>query len=291
MDISIALPTFADPGTEIPDILSIARRAEALGFDGIWAGDHLSTGAPFLESVVALSAAAAVTERLRLGFGVLLPALRPQAWVAKQVGSLQTLSGGRVLLGVGVGGAPAVEWAAAGVPMSGRGRRTDEMLRAMPGLLSGARTSLGTESGAPTITLQPAVPMPPVWIGGASDAALRRTVDYGIGWLASLLSPDQIAARRAVLTGMAQARGVAAPRIGTTLFTALAGADRESAVRWLQSLLVPREIADSMTIASVAEFEDRLGRYREAGVSHVVVNAGTQNPREQYEVLAATVEH
>ncbi|WKG03785.1 LLM class flavin-dependent oxidoreductase [Mycolicibacterium sp. HK-90] len=286
MEISIALPTFTEPGVDIPDIPSVARHAEALGFDAAWAGDHLSTGAPFLESVVALSAAAAVTGRLQLGFGVLLLGLRSQAWAAKRIGSLQALSGGRVLLGVGVGGAPAAEWAAAGASRRGRGHRTDLMLQALPDLLSGKGTALRTELGEPTITLEPAVPTPPVWIGGASDAALHRTVRHGTGWLASLLSPDQIAQRRVRLAEMADNSGTAVPRIGTTLFTALGGADREQAVRWLESLIVPRETAEQMTISSEGELEDKLDHYVDAGVSHVVFNAGTQNPLAQYDVIA-----
>ncbi|WP_396934665.1 LLM class flavin-dependent oxidoreductase [Mycolicibacterium sp.] len=283
MEISIALPTFSAPDTLIPDVVSTARHVEALGFDGAWAGDHLSTGAPFLESVVALSAAAAVTERLQLGFGVLLLGLRSEAWIAKQIGSLQLLSGGRVLLGVGVGGAPAAEWAAAGAPLHERGRRTDLMLQALPDLLAGKTTALRTETGEPTLTLEPAVPTPPVWIGGASDAALRRAVRHGTGWLASLLTPEQIDRRCTRLAEMAG--GAAIPRIGTTLFTAL-GADRARAVRWLESLLVPGEVADRMMIGSAREFEDRLGSYAEAGVSHVVVNAGTQNLMAQYDAVA-----
>ncbi|MFN6554447.1 LLM class flavin-dependent oxidoreductase [Mycolicibacterium septicum] len=285
MEISIALPTFSEPGADVSDVTSIARHAEALGFDAVWAGDHLGTGAPFLESVVALSATAAVTDQLRLGFGVLLLGLRPQAWVAKQIGSLQLLSGGRVLLGVGVGGAPAAEWAAAGVPRRERGRRTDLMLQALPDLLSGNETELGTEAGTPTITLDPAAPMPPVWIGGASDAALRRAVRYGTGWLASLLSPEQMEQRRARLIEMADDHAVAPPRIGTTLFTALSGADHERSVRWLESLLVPRDVAERMMISSRCELEDKIGRYIEAGASHVVVNAGTQNLPAQYDVI------
>jgi alkanesulfonate monooxygenase SsuD/methylene tetrahydromethanopterin reductase-like flavin-dependent oxidoreductase (luciferase family) len=152
--------------------------------------------------------------------------------------------------------------------------------------LSGKETALRTELGEPTVTLEPAASMPPVWIGGASEAALHRAVRYGTGWLASLLSPDQIRHGRARLAEIADARGVAPPRVGTTLFTALGGADREQAVRWLESLLVPREVADRMMISSQGEFEDRLGHYIEAGVSHVLVNAGTQDLLTQYDMIA-----
>jgi alkanesulfonate monooxygenase SsuD/methylene tetrahydromethanopterin reductase-like flavin-dependent oxidoreductase (luciferase family) len=76
-------------------------------------------------------------------------------------------------------------------------RRTDAILAALPGLLGGRPTALPNEPGQPVVTLEPAVPMPPVWIGGTSNAALQRAVTYGQGWLAALLSPDELACTRA----------------------------------------------------------------------------------------------
>ncbi len=130
LDIGVSLPT---TGEDVPDVVEAARTAERAGFDSVWVGDHLADGRPILESTVALAAAAAVTERVRLGFGVLQLALRHPAWAAKQIGSLQTLSRGRLVLGVGAGGDTPLEWAAAGVPVAERGARTDRALAALPG--------------------------------------------------------------------------------------------------------------------------------------------------------------
>src|ERR671934_1183910 len=82
-----------------------ARHAERLGLDGIFVGDHLKPAGPYPESMVVLAAAAGVTERIHLGVGVMVLALRDPAWAAKQIASLQHVSGGRVVLGVGTGGA------------------------------------------------------------------------------------------------------------------------------------------------------------------------------------------
>src|SRR5689334_8593782 len=105
---------------------------------------------------------------------MILP-LRPVAGVAKQVASLQHVSGGRVILGVGAGGdRHDASWQAVGVPRRERGARTDAALRVLPGLIAGADSA--------EVRLAPAASVPPIVVGGMSDAALRRTVEFGDGW-------------------------------------------------------------------------------------------------------------
>ncbi|WP_028922264.1 LLM class flavin-dependent oxidoreductase [Pseudonocardia acaciae] len=88
------LPVNASRGDGvIPDIAVAARHAEDVGLDAVWAGDHLTTGTPMLDSTVALSVAASATERINIGYAVMLLALRQPAWAAKQIGSLQYVSG------------------------------------------------------------------------------------------------------------------------------------------------------------------------------------------------------
>ena len=137
-DVGVLLPIIGQLGNDIPDLRAVARHAEATGLGSVWAGDHLTMGGiPLLESMRALGTAAAVTERVRIGCSVTLAALRPLAWMAKQVATLQYLSGNRFEFGVGVGAKWAEEWAAAGVPLGARGRRTDALLRLRPARLSG----------------------------------------------------------------------------------------------------------------------------------------------------------
>ena len=98
-----------------------------------------------LDSTVVLATAAAVTDRITIGFGVMLLALRPVAWAAKQISTLQYVSGDRIVLGVGTGN-PAhgdIGWRAADVPYENRGPLTDEALRVLPGLVTGQATVLG----------------------------------------------------------------------------------------------------------------------------------------------------
>ncbi|MEO6858313.1 MAG: LLM class flavin-dependent oxidoreductase [Solirubrobacteraceae bacterium] len=115
----VLLPTFDPFRTgEIP-LLEGARRAEALGFDSAWVGDHLACPAPNLDGPTSLAVAAAVTTEIELGFSILLLGMRKLAWTAKQLITLQALSAGRLSIGVGVGGEFPQEFAAAGVPVAG----------------------------------------------------------------------------------------------------------------------------------------------------------------------------
>ena len=148
-EIGVFLPTMWRHGATPTPIPDAARHAEALGFGSLWAVDQLvaGTGVPFVDSTVALSAAAAVTERVALGWGVMIVALRHPAWIAREVASLQELSGGRAILGVGVGGdRHGQSWAAAGVDRRRRGRLTDEALSMLPALIAGEPVDLHGES-------------------------------------------------------------------------------------------------------------------------------------------------
>ncbi|WP_030671379.1 LLM class flavin-dependent oxidoreductase [Streptomyces sp. NRRL B-1347] len=301
VNLGVCLPTFAEPGEEsLAEIPALALHAEQVGLDTVWAGDRLCARPPFLESVVALSAAAAVTERVRIGFGVMVPALRQQAWAAKQLSSLQYLSGNRVVLGVGAGVHPE-DWPVGGVPFAGRGRRTEAVLRALPDLFAGRPTPLLTEPGEPVMTLDPAVPAPPLWVGGMSDRALRRALDHGVGWLASLLEPAQLAARAAALTALAAAAGTRTPEVGTTVFAALSTDAEENRqghqrlVRYLRSLtgeqgLSERQAAGLVVSGPPERLAERLDQYRRAGASTFVVNLSGGGLRRQYELLARTRE-
>ncbi|MEG8180429.1 LLM class flavin-dependent oxidoreductase [Nocardia terpenica] len=300
VQLGVSLPTFVSGGATIGDIPALARHVERAGLDAVWVGDHLGAPTPFLESVVALSAAAAVTTRVRLGFGVMLLALRQQAWAAKQLSSLQYLSRDRVVLGIGAGGHPD-EWPAGGIEFGDRGRRTEVMLRALPDLFAGRPTALRTAPGEPVITLAPAVSAPPIWIGGMSDRALRRVLEHGTGWLASLLTPGQLAEHTARLTAMASETGSRTPDIGTTVFADLnTGGEREHSghtrvIGFLRSLTGARGLserqADRLVVSGPpAKLADRLHRYREAGANTFVVNLSGSDLPGQYDLLARTRE-
>src|SRR5207237_146847 len=127
----------------------IAEAADAAGFDSLWASDHVAFHHPLLDVTVALSTFAAATERIRVGAGVMLLPLRPPALVAREFASLDYLSGGRVILGVGVGGEVPADFEAIGVPIRERGARTDASMRAVRELFPRQAPAPAQAGGAP----------------------------------------------------------------------------------------------------------------------------------------------
>ncbi|TWD82293.1 alkanesulfonate monooxygenase SsuD/methylene tetrahydromethanopterin reductase-like flavin-dependent oxidoreductase (luciferase family) [Kribbella amoyensis] len=203
--VGVLLPTSTpDPRRPVlGDIRGAARAAEVGGLESLWATDHLVASAPMLDSTVVLATAAAVTERIRVGFGVMLLALRPVAWAAKQVSSLQFVSGDRMLLGVGTGN-PAhgdIGWRAAGVSYQDRGRLTDESLRVLPDLIAGRTAALpdGLE-----VAIAPGATVPPILVAGDGMRAMERAAQFGDGWVSIGLAVEDVAARLAVLGELAE---------------------------------------------------------------------------------------
>ena len=173
----------------------IAQAAEALGYDSIWAGDHISYRNPILDVVVALSTFAAVTERITIGAGVVLLPLRSPSVVAKEFSSLDYLSGGRVILGVGVGGEGEKDFEAVGVPVRERGARTDEAMLALRALFAGEGSFSGHFVSFYGVQIEPGPAQaggPPLWVGGRSEAAIRRAATLGDGWIPIWVSPEQL---------------------------------------------------------------------------------------------------
>lgn len=193
------------------DLLGTARLAEALGFDSIWVGDHVLWYVPVPDPMVMLGAMAAGCERAGLGTGVLLAPLRPAVVVAKQAATVDQLCGGRLVLGVGVGGENPAEYAAVGVPIKERGRRLDETIEVCRLLWSGERVSYaGRHLQLDDVQLDylPARSGgPPIWVGGRSLAALRRAGRLGDGWLAFVVAPERFAGSWLTVKREAEARG------------------------------------------------------------------------------------
>ncbi|MDE3134742.1 MAG: LLM class flavin-dependent oxidoreductase [Acidobacteriota bacterium] len=200
----VLLPTF-DPlrlGEPFP-VAEAAALAEQAGYASMWAGDHLKCPAPGLDASSCLAVAATVTTRPQLGFSVMLLGLRPLAWAAKQLATLQHLSGNRLRLGVGVGGEFPQEYAAAEVPLSRRGARLDEALTLLPQFLAP-----GNEH-----SLEPPAPMPPVLVGGRSDRAVERAARFGDALLPMWVSPQTLAQRAQRLAELSAAHGRPAPSL------------------------------------------------------------------------------
>lgn len=182
MEVGIGLPATIR-GVEPAQLLEWARRAEARGFSSLGTIDRLVY--PNYEPLIALAAAAAVTERIRLATTILIGPYRGAATlVAKQVATLHHLSGGRVVLGIAVGGRED-DYTAAGVDFHRRGKLFDAMLADFRRVWSGEDFGFAGSIGPP-----PPGGGPPVVIGGGADVAFQRAAAHD-GWVMGGGSPDQ----------------------------------------------------------------------------------------------------
>lgn len=271
-----------DPGV----FRELAQKAEELGYDSIWAGDHISYRNPILDVVVALSTFAAVTERIAIGAGVVLLPLRHPSVVAKEFSSLDYVSGGRVILGVGVGGEGEKDFEAVGVPVRERGARTNEAMQALRALLSGSGTFSGRFFSFTGIEIEPGPAQaggPPLWVGGRSEAAIARAAALGDGWIPLWVSPERLAA------GVEQLPEHVVPAVALPAHVG----DKRHLYEHLRERYAgdfSEHVVDRYCIAgSSEECAARLREYVEAGARHVVFNVCEPEDVERLREVARAV--
>ncbi|MDA4122549.1 MAG: TIGR03619 family F420-dependent LLM class oxidoreductase [Thaumarchaeota archaeon] len=190
MKFGVAVPNYGE-NLSVDGMLTVAKTAEEFGFDSVWTTDHIlmpkASGTPYeriFESISSLAFLAASTNRVQLGVSALIVALRNPVIAAKQLATIDALSGGRLLFAVGVGWNPK-EFSNLGSDFGDRGARVDESIRLMRELFEGITTFNGQRTG---IEFKDAVfdPRPshrvPIWIGGTSPAAMKRAATIGDAW-------------------------------------------------------------------------------------------------------------
>jgi probable F420-dependent oxidoreductase len=227
-------------------IAKVAERAEDWGLDSFWLSDHLLAPTPELDVVATLSLLASRTSRIRLGPSVFLLNLRHPLVAAKSFASLDYLSNGRMVMAVGTG-ANLADYAACGIPTEGRGRRLDEGILILRKVWTEPKTSFhGKYFNFENVTIEPR-PLRrtnndtgtiDIWVGGRSDAALKRTARLADGYFASFQTPDEFERNMATIRQYAEQFGRANARIesGLILLCRLA-ATRERAEEDLRRAL------------------------------------------------------
>ena len=214
---------------------------EAGGVDSIWQTDRIVSRQPFLESMTTMAALAGRTRRMRFGMNVVSLAFRDPVLLAKQCATIDVLSDGRLLPAFGIGSPLAPEWEALGMDTKTRGRRTDECLDIIRRLwreesvdFSGAFYQLKGVTIAP----KPVQPDLPMWIGGSSDAAIRRTARIGTGWQAGGDPPAEAGRVVAAIKAAASeaGRSIEAP---ASRSTSAAETRPPSAGRWMPTPNAP----------------------------------------------------
>lgn len=194
MSVAVGLGLMEFPFADAAGYWRWVDLCEAGGVDSLWQTDRLVSRDPILECMTTMAALAGRTRRLKFGMNVVSLALRDPVLVAKQCATIDVLSEGRLLPAFGVGSPLAPEWGTLNIDTKTRGRRTDESLEIIRRLWAEDRVDFnGTHyklSGA-SILPKPVQADLPMWIGGSSEAAVRRTARFGTGWQAGPEIPSE----------------------------------------------------------------------------------------------------
>ena len=286
IDLGIVLPPCEAPA----DIWQAVRTAEQLGVHSVWVTDSTLTGMPWLDALSVLGGLAAVTSTLQLGTSVFIAARRNPVLLAHTLTTLDYLSGGRLIFGVGVGekGFRPEEYAIAGVPVTQRGAITDEYLSLLHRLWAEpAVTHEGPFFQYQSIAIEPKPVRQgkiPTWIGGKADGPLRRAAASGDGWLPALLTPEDYQRLWAQLGEYLHAAGRDAASMvpGFYAFAAI-GRTREEARQVLAPAIegifhAPFAYFEPLCICGTADdWVEQIGRFADVGVRHVNVSLRTQD--------------
>jgi probable F420-dependent oxidoreductase len=277
------------PNASPEAVRTLAQQAEAAGFDSIWIADHVviprqvapaypyaPDGAspfdpdqPFFEPLSVLNFLAGCTSRVRLGLHVLIVPYRHPVLTAKMLATLDVLSGGRLMLGAGVGWLAEEFMALGSPPYAERGAVTDEYLRLFKVLWTEAHPHFeGKYVQVADIGFQPKPiqkPHPPIWIGGHSGPALRRAAELGDGWAPiglrppPLLEPPEMAAKLARLRTLLHQAGRAEDALTISLAVPISFTETVGSAR-------------PMLSGSAEQIADDLRQYQALGVQHFNLN-------------------
>ncbi len=260
---------------------------EAGGIDSIWQTDRLISKQPILECMTALAAIAGRTKRIKFGVNVVSVAMRDPVLLAKQCATLDFLSGGRLLPGFGIGSPRGPEWTAMHLDPKTRGRKTDEALEIITRLWNGEKLDFPGKhfqlTGA-SIAPLPVQPDLPMWIGGSSDAAVRRTAQYGSGWQSGAETPETVgkviaAIKEAVV---AAGRTIDEDHYGAALAYRFGSWDDPGMTRLAEAYetRTGRDAREAFAIGDADLIMARLTEYVDAGASKFILRPVAQGDEQ-----------
>ncbi len=284
LKFGIAIPQiFSGPRTDTAMLHAFLQKAEELGFHSAWVQEQiLGRGMPSLEPVALLSYAAGLTRRLRLGTAVLLTPLRSPVQLAKALATLDQLSDGRLIVGVGLGATTAV-YPAFGISPERRVRRFTEGLQLMKRLWTEERVTFEGEFWKlETASMQPKPvqkPHPPVWFGGGHPNVLRRAVELGDGWMGAGSSSlegfhERVQQLRALLSQAK--RDPSTFPISKRVYLAV-DTDKDRALerlrQWCGRYYGSAELAERVALwGDAREVIQGLQKIKAAGADHILLN-------------------
>src|SRR5262245_14245996 len=269
----------------ISELCELVELVDTAGYDSLWCGDHISFPMAILDPLLQLAQAAVVSRRLMFGTSVYLLPLRHPVPVAKQVATLDHLTEGRFIFGVGVGGEFAREYEACGVPLKERGARLGEAVPLLRKLWSGEPV---THEGRfyqafNDVPMQPPARQaggPPIWCGGRSDAALARAGRLADGWIAYVVTPEMYRSGLDKIAASAKSAGRAGSIFGTghllfarlddTYEKALDAATASLSHRYAMDF---RKAAERYAaLGSPEQIASRMRAFHAAGVRHLTLD-------------------
>ena len=278
MTIGIGIGLARFPFATGKDYFQWAELCELGGLDSIWQTDRLVSREPNLETLSTMAALAGATQRIRFGMNVASIALRDPLLTAKQCATIDRLSDGRLLPAFGIGSALSLDYRSTGIPTKRRGKKADEALTLVQRLWQEEEVSFAGEFfnyDRASISPKPANPKLPLWIGGASESAMRRTARIGTGWLAGIDTPEQTAR---VIKGIKEAlletgRRIDDDHYGATFSFRFGNADEQASQQSIKGLAA-RTQQDPSRYLVIGEAEDiifRIHEYIAAGCSKFVL--------------------
>jgi probable F420-dependent oxidoreductase len=285
-------------GIDPPQIQRFLGRAEALGFESVWVVEQVLGALPSLEPVELLAWAAALTDRIRLGTAVLLTPLRSPVHLAKSLATVDQLSGGRLDVGIGLGGNPKI-YPAFGISAARRVARFNEGLRLMRALWTEPRVTFAGEFWQlESAAMEPKPlqrPHPPLWVGGHHPDALRRSIGWATGFMGAGSAPTATFAQEVALLRrfLAEAgRDPASMDVGKRVYVAV-DRDRDRAGRRLAEYFAgfygrPQLAAEVSVWGSADQCVAGIQEVIAAGARLVMLNP-VFDELEQLELLASEV--
>ena len=279
MSIAAGLGLFEFPFSSARAFWRWVELCEAGGVDSLWQSDRLIVDTPMLECMSTMAALAGATRRIKFGMNVASVALRDPFVLARQCATIDMLSDGRLLPAFGIGSPLSSDWRGTGTPTAGRGARTDEALQIMSRLWAGERLTFHGryyQCEEAVIAPLPAQKKLPLWIGGASTAAIRRTARIGTGWMGGRETPSQAAQIVAAIKSEAAAMGRRVPgdHYGVGVYYRLGDGENAGVVRELEKLrqrFPDRDPMRTVVIGGVDDLLARLSEYAHGGVTKFVL--------------------
>jgi probable F420-dependent oxidoreductase len=284
MEFGICVPHYGKP-VDIDRILDVARHAETLGFDSVWVTDHLVVPRTLeiiyrdnmLEPIALLSHLAAVVQRARLGTSVIILPYRHPILVAKMLATIDQLSQGRVIFGVGAGWMED-EFHTLNAPFAERGALSDENLRIIRDCWTQETISLKGQFHTYTDMQTSPRPVqaggPPIWVGGNSARSRRRAAELGDGWHSTGISASDMA------SGCDHVRQLWAKnsRQGEPVFSLRIGLSIDGISTHVLSYPPrPGQTSRASVQGSIAAVVDQVGAFKQLGLQHVVFETSTQS--------------